>query len=156
MAENIDAQWIRELTERYVWSVGPVWNPWRMSFDVFVQRFQGGDGVPLNPTSVASVLDRLIVNEGDGFVDVATPDGSAAVYGYGDSRASLMFTHVDGETIWDVIFATAKASGAVVMAGDAGWFGADPALVSELPEGVEGLFSVVTSGAQLRHAIRSA
>ena len=126
-----------------------------MSFDVFVQKFHDGDSVPLNTTSVATLLDPLITNKGDGFVDIATADGSAVVYGYGHPVASLMFTHSDGDTIWNVIFDTAKASNAVIMAGDAGWFGSDLDLVSDLPDGMEGLFRVVTSGLELLHAIRS-
>lgn len=121
---------------------------------MFVQGFQDGGSAPLDVISVASLLDPLITTRGDGFVDVKTTDGSATVYGYGDPDAALMFSRPDGEGIWDVIFETAKASGGVIMAGDAGWFGADTSIVADLPEGMEDLFSVVTSGAELLHVIR--
>jgi len=86
-----------------------------MSFDVFLQGFRNGASANGNGAEVRKVLDPFIVESGDTWANVATADGSAEAYGIDDLNTGLMFTHLNGREIWNVVFDAAHAGGFVVM-----------------------------------------
>ena len=86
-----------------------------MSLDVFLQGFRNGDSANGDGAAVRKVLDPFIVESGDTWANVATVDGNAEAYGLDDVSTGLMFTHLSGREIWDVVFDVARAGGFVVM-----------------------------------------
>jgi hypothetical protein len=86
-----------------------------MSLDVFLQGFRNGDSANGDGAEVRKVLDPFIVESGDTWANVATADGNAEAYGLDDLSTGLMFTHLNGHEIWNVVFDVARAGGFVVM-----------------------------------------
>jgi hypothetical protein len=82
-----------------------------VSFDVYLQDFS--DEQTDRGDEVHGVLDRLLDQSGSRIV---THDGDAEVYGIDDDPLNgLMFSNVDGDSAWDVIYAVADAANWVVM-----------------------------------------
>jgi hypothetical protein len=57
-----------------------------VSFDVFLQRFDGGDVGRADGATVLNVLEPLIDARSDGWARLRTSDGDADVYGIDDPR----------------------------------------------------------------------
>jgi hypothetical protein len=86
-----------------------------MSFDVFLQGFRNGDSANGDGAEVRKALDPFIMESGETWARVTTADGGAEAYGLDDVSTGLMFTHLSGREIWDVVFDVARAGGFVVM-----------------------------------------
>lgn len=83
-----------------------------MSFDIFLQSFSE---VPEDRSQTVGKLVLAPVLDAEG-ANVVTSDGSAAVYGAGDvPLVGLMFNHIAGDLVWDVVFDAAVTGDWVIM-----------------------------------------
>ena len=83
-----------------------------VSFDIYLQDFSDA---PADRTELVGVglLAPLLDATGE---NVVTADGGAAVYGADEvPLQGLMFNHVEGDLVWDVIYDAAVAGDWVVM-----------------------------------------
>ena len=86
-----------------------------MSFDVYLQGFRNGESADGDGAKVRAALEPFIVDSGETSAHVAAADGGAEVHGLDDPSTGLMFAHLSGRAIWDVVFDVARAGGFVVM-----------------------------------------
>lgn len=123
-----------------------------MSFDIFLQRF---DGVETDGTAVMSVLRPLLAREEPEhrYRAIVTADGGADVYG--DPASGLMFNHASGVQVWDVIVDVAIAAGWVVLPVGCGTCVVNDAQRNDLPQSVPEPIVTVHSGAELIAAIKA-
>jgi hypothetical protein len=125
-----------------------------MSFDVFLQRFSGGDSAAANARLILETLDAYVVGPiSQGDASIATEDGGADVYGLG-SAEGIMVNHTAGEQIWEALVKVAdEAELAIVPVGRPTCV-TQPLLLEELPTALRHDARVVTSGKELaaRHS----
>jgi hypothetical protein len=127
-----------------------------VSFDIF-QRFVAGEPAQADPGAVLGLLEPL-VSRGqpqDGYIEVATSDGTADVYGTNDPGSSLMVNHASGREIWNLLFELATVAGFVVMPVGCGTCITETTDVADLPDGLPEPVTVIHSGADLLAAIGS-
>lgn len=117
-----------------------------VSFDVFLQRFQDGDGAPADPVLVEAVLAPYLDPSRTRLV---LPDGEADVYGCERAPVhGLMVNHLSGSAGWDVLHRLALHAGLAVMPVGCPTAVADEAALAHLPEELRGDAVVVGSGAR--------
>lgn len=127
-----------------------------MSFDVFLERFSGGESVDIDPATVQSVLEPFVTERSPDheFVRIATADGGAQVYGYVTPMIGLLVHEFDGDAIWDVLVDVARAAGLAISPEGSPTVVTHPSVLTQLPEDVAGSALVVGSGAELLAVIR--
>jgi hypothetical protein len=128
-----------------------------MSFDIFLQGFEGGDGADGDYEAANRVLAPYLVRLDGAFNygQIRTPRGDVAdVYGVG--QASLMVNHTTGGEVFDVLYAVAAAGRWAVMPVGCPICVASQDLLAELPEELRGEAIVVTSGDDIRRVIEQA
>ncbi|MCP5070047.1 MAG: hypothetical protein GY946_26050 [bacterium] len=90
-----------------------------MSFDVFIQRFESGEPVPLDPAAVLTALAQARTEPppvpDNGYLRLKTADGGADIYDLSPSTSSLMLDHIDGMTTWETIWNIAHATNAAIL-----------------------------------------
>jgi hypothetical protein len=86
-----------------------------VAFDIFLQRFEGGDAADANAADLAAVLDPLVEARGPGWARIQTSDGAADVYGTDNLATGVMVNHASGRAVWDVLFELARAGRLAVM-----------------------------------------
>ena len=121
-----------------------------VSFDVYLQDFS--DAPADRSASVGtSLLAPMLDATGE---NVVTADGGAAVYGADEVPLyGLMFNHVEGDLVWDVIYAAAVAGDWVVMPVDGPLSIVDERQVDYIPDELRELgVTLVRSGRELRVA----
>jgi hypothetical protein len=126
-----------------------------VSFDVFLQRFEGGAAVDHDESAVVHVLGPLIQERGDGWARLGTSDGGADVYGIHDPTSGLMVNHASGHEIWNVLFKVGRAAGLAAMPLGRGTFVFSEDALSDLPDGVPEPITILTSGDELLRAVES-
>jgi hypothetical protein len=84
-------------------------------------------------------------------------DGDAEVYGVDDLSTGLMFTHLNGCEVWDVVFDVARAGGCVVMPVDGPVGVLDEVDAQHVPASLADAVGivVVSSGSDLLRLIES-
>ena len=87
-----------------------------MSFDVFVQGFRDGKAAGAFGAAAVDTLGPFIVESKTTWARVKTFDGGADAHGIDDLDSGLMFNHISGAHVWDLIAETARSAGFVVMA----------------------------------------
>jgi hypothetical protein len=127
-----------------------------VSFDIFLQAFEGGAAGRASDQPVLDVLEPLIADREGGWARIATADGEADVHGLDDPGSGLMINHASGRAVWDLMFELARAAGFVVMPVGCGTCVVSEAARAELPEGVPEPVVTVRSGADLLRAVESA
>lgn len=126
-----------------------------MSFDVFIQRFRGGDAADADDELVRRALASAMRQDPvGGFAELTTDDGGADCYGIGSG--SLMVNHCTGAQIWDLLVAAAAAAGLTIIAHGLPTVVTDPAHIADLPPALRDDVAVLRSGADLLRAIGNA
>ncbi len=131
-----------------------------MSFDIFLMRFSAGRA-RADRAGAMRILAPLVDGPIDDLdvVTIRTLDGDAAVYGLKEAD-SLMFNHVSGQHVWDVMVEVAKAGSYVIMPVGCPTCVVDAADAVELPEVLGDELGtgvlIVHSGAELLAAVESA
>lgn len=124
-----------------------------MSFDVFLQRFQDGDGAPIDPTLVESVLAPYLDPSRTRLV---LPDGEAAVFGCQRAPVhGLMVNHLSGYAGWDVLHRLALHAGLAMMPVGGPTAVADETVLAHLPEELRVDAVVIGSGSELLALVRA-
>ncbi len=129
-----------------------------MSFDVFLQAFQGGHDADGDPSAVLRVLSPYFEQPPDdnAFVRLVTTDGDADVYGIGRPSAAMMWNHVAGTHAWNLMYEVAREAGLVIMPVGCPTCVCRPEQVEDLPVELRDPVRVVKSGADVLRAIREA
>jgi len=127
-----------------------------VSFDVFLQHFDGGAAADADEAAVLDVLGPLIEERSDGWARLCTSDGGADVYGIDDPPSGLMVNHASGREIWNVLFKVGRAAGFAAMPVGRGTFVFSEKALFDLPDGVPEPTAILTSGDELlRESSRS-
>ncbi len=126
-----------------------------MSYDIFMQGFSRGDAADGDGHAAMSILSPLINERQGSWARITFSDGEADVYGIDEPASGLMFNHISGESVWQVMFDVAAAAGFTIMPIDC------PACVppgvssDDLPTPFCDEAVVVTSGDALRAIVLS-
>lgn len=127
-----------------------------MSVDIHLQPFTVGDVGTAHPAAVMTVLGPHLEDDPvDGFALLETDDGEADVYGLATCDA-LMFSHVSGRAVWDVIVEVAAAASYAILPDDGPACVTSPDLLADLPGDLRADARVVGSGAELLAVIQQA
>lgn len=124
-----------------------------VSFDVYLQAFRGGDAADGDgQAAMAALAPHLSAHEAN-WAQVTTDDGGADVYGIDRPDASLMFNHISGTSVWQLIYDVAERAGCAVM--PVGCPTCLPVSVAadDLPGELADNIVVVASGHDLRRAV---
>jgi hypothetical protein len=126
-----------------------------MSFDVFFQRFVGGEAVPGGGEVMRATLAPYIAREEPEhhFALVEYGDGSADVYLDGDN---MMANHITGNEPWHLLVEGARAAEWVIMPVGFPTCITDDGQRADLPDELPADVVLVTNGAELLHVITSA
>ena len=127
-----------------------------MSFDVFLERFDDGESVDIDPAAVQAVLEPLVRDRSPEheYVRITTADGEADVYGYVTPMVGLLVNELEGEAVWDVLVDVARAAGLAISPEGGPTAVTDRSVVTHLPEELAGDVVLVSSGAELQAAVR--
>jgi len=132
-----------------------------VSFDIFVQGFEGGDRSAVDRDAFVAALGSSLIRAGKHF-DVQTPDGgSAELYGLDDDPFDGCMFALHGDLsplLADTIVATCRAARcAMYWPADVPVFAyADPAILPDLPSDSDAPTHVFcASGSELRLLVRS-
>ena len=124
-----------------------------MSFDVFLQPPVAS---PAKEEVARVAVERVVkphVAEVDGaYAHLVTADGACDLYGFDTLGTSVMINHAEGDAIWDLIVAMAKAGGHVIIPGGCATCVVDETLVSVVPDEFPKPIVVVSSGRELVQA----
>jgi hypothetical protein len=126
-----------------------------VSFDIFFQRFEGGEAADADESAVLGVLEPLIEERGDGWARIGTADGDADVYGINDPASGLMVNHASSREIWNVLFELGRTAGFAVMPVGCGTFVFSEDALSALPDGAPEPIRILRSGDELLGAVES-
>ena len=126
-----------------------------MSFDIFFQRFQGGEPVQVDRTAVLAILSPLIAERGDDWFTVSAEDGSADISGLSEAASGFMVNHASGRVIWDLMYEVAQSAGLTVMPVGCGTGVVGEGAIDDLPDGVPEPIVVVKSGAELLEMVEA-
>ncbi|AYY11688.1 hypothetical protein EF847_02045 [Actinobacteria bacterium YIM 96077] len=123
-----------------------------MNFDIFLQRFTGGDVAPTGRVATVTVLERYLADPpAGGYTEIITRDGRADVYGLdGDG---LMINHAEGRDVFELMFQVSKAAGYVIMPVGSPTCVLDESMIPHLPEVLRHDAVVVSSGDDLLRVI---
>ncbi|RNI19855.1 hypothetical protein [Flexivirga caeni] len=83
-----------------------------MSFDIYFQRFAGGDAAAGGREAMRAVLEPHAEVGDDGFLHVTFGDGTADVYLHDDG---MLANHVSGGDPWELLVRGAAAADWVIM-----------------------------------------
>jgi hypothetical protein len=124
-----------------------------VSYDIFFQRFEGGQPASGDEAAALAVLHPFLKDRREGWGSIVTADGDAAIYGTDNLGSGVMFNHAGGRRVWDLMFEVALAGKFPVMM-DVGTAVADEALIAHLGEGVPEPIVVIASGADLLELVQ--
>ena len=133
----------------------PSWQPERVSFDVFFQRFKDGEAEAGGSEVMRRILAPFIVSEEPDrrFARVEVGDGGGDAYLHDDG---MMANHVTGHRAWDLLVEGALAAGFVILPAGCPTCITDEAQRRHLPEGLDRDVVLVLNGADLVKVIQSA
>jgi hypothetical protein len=127
-----------------------------MSFDIFFQRFPGGDLPKSGAAMVAAYLAPMVKLRDASWARIATVDGQADVFGMDRLATGFMMNHASGRAVWDVMFELARIGGYAVMPVGCGTCITDDLDPSQLPAEVPHPIKVVRSGQDLLDVVERA
>jgi hypothetical protein len=127
-----------------------------VSFDIFVQKFEHGEGVPADGEAIAAVLEPFIVRRDEqGWALLSFADGTADLYGMKHLGDGFMVNHVVGDDVWDVLVEVARAARMVVVAAGCPVALTGLETIGQLPDALREDAVVVGTGADLRRVVRA-
>lgn len=131
------------------------WQPGRVSFDVFFQRFKDGEADPGGGDAMRRVLAPFIVSDEPDhhLAHIELGDGGADAYLHDDG---MLANHVTGHRAWDLLVEGALAAGWVILPVGCPTCITDEAQRRHLPEGLDQDVELVLNGADLLKVIQSA
>lgn len=94
------------------------WNAPAMSFEVYAQRFVGGEPAEAENGVLAGLLAphlKRVEPEFD-FAELHFDDGTADFYGVAEPGSGFMVNHVSGQLAWELFARIASAGDMVLMA----------------------------------------
>jgi hypothetical protein len=126
-----------------------------VSFDVFFQRLRDGDADEGGGKQMREVLAPYIVSERPqhNFALIEFGDGSADVY---LDPSDMMANHISGADPWDLLVRGARAADWVILPVGCPTCITDKSQRAQLPDVLDQEVKLVTTGAELLAAIRSA
>jgi hypothetical protein len=129
-----------------------------VSYDVFLQRFQGGEAATVDSPEVWALLEAAwdVAPDEHGYCLVRRGEDEGDLYAEQRGRPleSLMFNHA-GPGIYELMFELAVAGDMVIMPPDAGPFLVREEQRSALPRDLAEEAVVVENGAALVRAIET-
>jgi len=130
-----------------------------VSFDVFVQRFENGESVPLDHAAVRNALAEassapLPAPDG-GHLKLKTDDGGADLYGLRPGSMALMFNHISGFSAWNVIWNIAHTTSAVLLPVGAPTIATSAETLDQLPTELKQAAIVATDPAPLLQVLKA-
>jgi len=130
-----------------------------VSFDVFVQRFENGDSVPLDHAAVRNALAEassapLPVPDG-GHLRLKTDDGGADLYGLRPGTMAFMLNRINGLSAWNVIWNIAHTTSAVLLAVGAPAIATTAETLDQLPTELKQAAIVGTDPASLLQVLKA-
>jgi hypothetical protein len=129
----------------------------RVSFDIFLQGFLGGDDAPGDRAAAIGIIAPLLAGPvTDGYGRIVTADGDADVYGLGDSDQGLMVNHASGHEIWQVVVDIARAAGYAVLPVGCPACVVDAVILGHLPEELRDAAVLVHDGGDLERVVLTA
>jgi hypothetical protein len=128
-----------------------------VSLGVYLQGFRNGDSASVEGSKVWQALEPHVVDSGDTWAKVCVGDGDAEVYGVDDFSTGLMFTHLNGREVWDMVFEVARAGGCVVVPAEGPVGVLDEVDAQHVPAALSDAVGVVvvSSGSDLLRLIES-
>jgi hypothetical protein len=85
-----------------------------VSFDIFLQRFSGGDGADADAESVGAALGPYL-DVLDGYARLRVGNAQADIYGEDDLASGFMVNHVEGPEVYEALIAAARAGDLVII-----------------------------------------
>ncbi len=125
-----------------------------MSFDVFVQRFVGGDPVAADATTVRGMLEPFVDGVEDDFARLRARDGQADLYGWDDLDSGFLVNHISGVAILDLIVRVAAAAQLTIIPVGCPTAVASLDQVPDLPDDLRDDVILVNCGSDLLAASR--
>jgi hypothetical protein len=125
-----------------------------VSFDVYFQRFRGGDAEDGGGAEARMVLAPFLRPIGEGAEQLAFGDGTAEVYGLDDD--GMMVAHIEGESAWGILVDAARAAEWAIMPVGTPACILDESKIADLPEELRGDVCVIATGDDLQALINRA
>lgn len=127
-----------------------------MSFDIYLQRFRGGEACETDAQALEDVLAPHIAQRDDatGFALLRLPDGDAELYGVDDLASGFMINHASGLAVFDLIVDLARLADLAIMPVGCHAAVASAQALAELPLELAGDAVVVTSGTDLWRVVQ--
>lgn len=122
-----------------------------MSFDIFFQRFEGGDSATAGGEEARLVLAPYLRPSAAAPERIEHAGSVADVYGLNDG--GMMVNHIEGDGLWDVLVEAARAAEWTIMPTDCAVCVFSQEMLDALPEGLDADAVIISSGAQLSELI---
>jgi hypothetical protein len=126
-----------------------------VSFDIFLQRFVGGDGADADTNALRVALEPYLVLVA-GNPRLRVGDAQAEIYGEDDLASGFMVNHVDGPGVYEVLVAAAHAGDLVIVPVGCPTAIIDERQRAELPEELGAEAIRVGTGPELQRLIEDA
>lgn len=129
----------------------------RVSFDIFLQAFRGGDAAQTDERTLVTLLEPYLAERGDhGWARLRFADGEADIYGMDTLATGFMINHASGTAVWGVLVDIARKANLAIMAVGCSTAVTTKGGISDLPDELAPDSVVVTSGAELLRLIETA
>lgn len=129
-----------------------------MSFDVYAQRFVGGEPAEVENGVLRELLAPHLIrveSESD-FAELHFDDGTADFYGVAEPGTGFMVNHVSGQLAWELFARMASAGDMALMAPGVPTMIFSEAVRVHLPEDLAGDAVVLSSGADILRTFANA
>ena len=129
-----------------------------MSFDVFAQRFVGGEPAEAENGVLSELLAphlTRVESESD-FAELHFDDGTADFYGLAEPGTGFMVNHVSGQLAWELFVRMASAGDMALMAPGVPTMIFSEEVRQHLPEGLAEDAVVLSSGADILRTFANA
>ncbi|GGC06028.1 hypothetical protein [Cellulomonas carbonis] len=129
-----------------------------MSFDVFAQRFVGGEPAEAENGVLSELLapHLMRVESESDFAELHFDDGTADFYGVAEPGTGFMVNHVSGQLAWELFVRMASAGDMALMAPGVPTMIFSEEVRQHLPEGLAEDAVVLSSGADILRTFANA
>ncbi len=126
-----------------------------MSFDIFLQRFEAGDGADADAVAVRSALEPYLAVAASGYACLHVGGVEADIYGVENLESGFMVNHVGGPAVYDALVGVAQACDLVIIPVGCATAVIDDRQRLDLPEELAAEAVRVSTGQDLRRLIES-